>query len=208
MGIYLRLFLGGLLLSLLAACASMPDGKTDSRRAQSAAQLAKVQTPSVEQPFHRQGRFAVHAERMNDKSEAVQGGFNWYDNGQQLVLELRNPLGHVMAQLQVDERGAWLQEPRAGMRYGDSADALAQEIFNQPIPVEGLRYWLRGAVGSQASDIRADDQGRLEQARDQGWRITLEEYDAQGPKRLFLVFHQGGQRITVRVVVDADPEVQ
>src|SRR5690625_4820129 len=208
MGIYLRLFLGGLLLSLLAACASMPDGKTDSTRAQSAAQLAKVPSPSAEQPFHRQGRFAVHAERMNDKPEAVQGGFNWYDNGQQLVLELRNPLGHVMAQLQVDDRGAWLQEPRAGMRYGESADALAQEIFDQPIPVEGLRYWLRGAPSPQASDIGPDDQGRLEQARDQGWRITLNEYDAQGPKRLLLVFHQGGQRITERIVIDADPQVQ
>lgn len=208
MGIYLRLLLGGLLLSLLAACASLPGDKTDPEQAQSAAQLARVSMPSVEQPFHRQGRFAVHAERMNDSPEAVQGGFNWYDNGQQLVLELRHPLGHVMAQLHVDERGAWLQEPRAGTRFGDSANALAQEVFNQPIPVEGLRYWLLGTVGPQANDIRADELGRLEHARDQGWRITLQEYDAQGPKRLLLVFQQGGQRITVRVVVDAVPEGQ
>src|SRR5690625_7177625 len=106
MGIYLRLFLGGLLLSLLAACASMPDGKTDSTRAQSAAQLAKVPSPSAEQPFHRQGRFAVHAERMNDQPEAVQGGFNWYDNGQQLVVELRYPWGHGQSQRQREWYGA------------------------------------------------------------------------------------------------------
>lgn len=208
MSIYLRLFLGGVLLGLLAACAGIPSSETNTQQAQTTAHKKEMPPLSSEQPFHRQGRFAVHAEQMNDKPEAVQGGFSWYDNGKQLVLELRNPLGHVMAQLQVDERGAWLQEPRAGMRYGESANALAQEIFNQPIPVEGLRYWLRGYTGSGASDIRYNSQGQLEQARDQGWRIELSEYDAQGPKRLFLVFHQGGQRITVRVIVDADPEVQ
>ncbi|HLS17455.1 MAG TPA: lipoprotein insertase outer membrane protein LolB [Paenalcaligenes sp.] len=205
---YLRLLFGGLLLAVLAACAGIPSDRSGTAQDQKAAALAEIPPISAEQPFHRQGRFAVHAERMNDKPEAIQGGFSWYDNGDQLVLELRNPLGHVMAQLQVDERGAWLQEPRAGMRFGESADALAQEIFDQPIPVEGLRYWLRGAPSPQASDIGPDDQGRLEQARDQGWRITLNEYDAQGPKRLLLVFHQGGQRITVRIVIDADPQVQ
>src|SRR5690625_3842154 len=205
---YLRLLFGGLLLAVLAACAGIPSDRSGTAQDQKAAALAEIPPISAEQPFHRQGRFAVHAEQMNDKPEAVQGGFSWYDNGKPLVLELRNPLGHVMAQLQVDERGAWLQEPRAGMRYGESANALAEEIFNQPIPVEGLRYWLRGYTGAGASDIRYNSQDQLEQARDQGWRIELSEYDAQGPKRLCLVFHQGGRRITVRVIVDADPEVQ
>lgn len=195
----------------LSACAGLPKEGASGGGAGSAATSAKLPTLpalSAEHPFHRQGRFAVHAEQMGQNPEAVQGGFHWYDDGQQLLLELRNPLGNTMAQLQVDERGAWLQDTQAGMRFGHSADALAREVLKQPIPVEGLRYWLRGGVSPQATNLRFETGAQLEQAHDQGWRVVLNQYDAQGPKRLLLVFNQGGQRITVRIAVDADPDVQ
>lgn len=200
MSTYLRVWFSIGIVSLLAACAGLPGGTADT--AGLGAQTPQRQTA---QPLHRQGRFAVHAERMHDKSEAVQGGFSWYDDGTQLVLELRNPLGQVMAQLQVNEQGAWLQEPRAGMRYSPSANALAEEIFNHPIPVEGLRTWLRGQVSADARERRFNAHQKITQAYDQGWRIELSDYDDLGPKRLLLVFHQGAQRITVRIVIDALP---
>lgn len=186
-------------LLLLAACAGTPTGPGPATES-----MRTLPEPTVEQPFERQGRFAVHAEIHDQNPDAVQGAFQWYDNGEQLVLELRNPLGQVMGKLQVNEQGAWLQDNRAGMRFAQSADELAREVFGQPVPVEGLRDWLRGAVSPQASEQRLDGTD-LHQARDQGWRLTLSDYDAQGPTRLLLVFHQGAQRITVRIVIDEVP---
>jgi len=194
---YLRC-LACMLFFFIAACASSLE--------QAADQIQFVQTPiSPSQPFKREGRFAVHAEQFDQSMQAVQGRFSWYDDGQQLVLELRNPLGHVMAQLQVNEQGAWLQEPRAGMRYAQDADALAEEIFEQPIPVQGLRFWLRGLASHQVKKPRYESARQLVSANDQGWRLNLSNYDALGPQRLLLVFQQGGQRVTVRIVIDGEP---
>lgn len=187
------------LFVLLTACSSLPTGSASDPGASRAAQ--QVYQPTRAQPFERQGRFAVHAEGHDQSTDAVQGAFHWIDNGDQLVLELRNPLGQVMGKLQVNDRGAWLQDHRASMRYASNADELAQEIFGQPIPVQGLRDWLRGASSQNARDQKYEG-GHLNQARDQGWRLTLTDYDALGPKRLFLVFQQGAQRVTVRIVID------
>ena len=186
--------------ALLTACSSLPTGPASESETARAAQ--QVYQPTTAQPFERQGRFAVHAQGHDQSTDAVQGAFHWYDNGEQLVLELRNPLGQMMGKLQVNDRGAWLQDNRAGMRYASSADELAQEIFGQPIPVQGLRAWLRGASSADAREQQYEG-GHLAQARDQGWRLTLSDYDARGPKRLFLVFQQGAQRVSVRIVIDA-----
>lgn len=183
---------------LLTACAGGPQ---QAERGLQSPTAVTVQQPTPAQPFERQGRFAVHAEAHDQNPDAVQGAFQWYDDGTQLVLELRNPLGQVMGKLQVSEQGAWLQDNRAGMRFAQSADELAQEIFAQPIPVEGLRDWLRGAVSGQAQGLSYAG-NQLVQARDQGWRLSLSDYDAHGPTRLLLVFQQGTQRITVRIVID------
>src|SRR5690625_7016060 len=66
---YLRLLFGGLLLAVLAACAGIPSDRSGTAQDQKAAALAEIPPISAEQPFHRQGRVAVHAERMNDKPE-------------------------------------------------------------------------------------------------------------------------------------------
>src|SRR5690625_6774310 len=102
---YLRLLFGGLLLAVLAACAGIPSDRSGTAQDQKAAALAEIPPISAEQPFHRQGRFAVHAERMNDKPEAIQGGFSWYDNGAQLVLVLRILMWQFLVMWKVVESG-------------------------------------------------------------------------------------------------------
>jgi len=195
----LRLWLVALGLAVLAACSSLP--QSESARPE----FVGAQ-PTPAQPFQRQGRFAVHAQSHGEPPQAVQGGFSWRDDGEQLQLELRNPLGQTMAQLRVGAEGAWLFQEGQPQRFAPSADSLAQEIFQQPVPVEGLRDWLRGQLGPAANDIRLDDDGRASEARDRGWRLELSRYDQQGPGRLLLVFQQGSQRITVRLVIDGAPE--
>src|SRR5690625_808504 len=75
----------------LSACAGLPKEGASGGGAGSAATSAKLPTLpalSAEHPFHRQGRFAVHAEQMGQIPDAVLGGLHWYADRELVFIEL------------------------------------------------------------------------------------------------------------------------
>src|SRR3546814_21058437 len=75
---------------------------------------------------------------------AVQGGFAWYDDGVGMELDLANPLGSTLARVEVTPAGATLFRSDGTTQQARTADALVAQVLGSPIPVEGLRDWLRG----------------------------------------------------------------
>ena len=150
-----------------------------------------------EEHFTRSGRFALSVETLSGDKEAVQGSFQWEESPQQLQLDLSNPMGTVLARVVVAPNGAALQYPNGEVEYASSPDALVEQLLGYAIPVEGMRYWLRGqpaagAVGSNQPSYLEQDQ----------WRVNLKRYDEQGPRLLQMYRTQAQQAISVRVVVD------
>ena len=183
-----------LLTALVTACATPPPiTPPDAGIAQS-------------QALSRTGRFAVHVDDVTGKTEAVQGGFAWYDMGRSgLALDLNSPLGAAMARVEVDTTGAaTLTEANGVQTVAESADELVAQVLGSPIPVTGLRYWLRGQLAPQpaAQDLQRDSAGRPVAFSQAGWKVRVTDFDALGPVRMSLQRSEPGNRvINVRLVM-------
>lgn len=168
-------------------------------------------TPSVDQQQiteqTRIGRFAVLAfdKREGVNKDAVQGGFVWRDLGTNLVLDLTNPLGSTLARVEVsDFQSVLINSAGQRMVAPSPDDLLARVLDGRPLPVSGIRYWVKGELmpTAQALGVTHDEQGRLLTAEQNGWQISLSEYDAKGPTRMHLQRNEPAERISVRLSVD------
>lgn len=185
-----RVLAGLFLLALLAACASP----------------ARIQDTSSQTVLERTGRFAASVSYADGRQEAVQGGFAWNDSGRRLLLDLANPMGSVLARVTVQSGRAQLERADGSTETASGPDALIEQVLGSPIPVSGLRYWLRGELltGTDVNNIERDDQGRLAAFTQGGWNVQLPRYDSVGPLLLRLSRHEAGRSISVRLVVDAN----
>lgn len=179
----------GFLCLFLSACATPPQVRTG------------VSGPA----FERAGRFALSVDNFNGKQEAVQGGFVWQDSGRVLVLDLLNPLGNILARVQVLPGQATLTRSNGATEQAEHPDALVELVLGSPIPVAGLRDWLQGHTGSgQLVGLEKNDSGQPVSFNQNGWRVQLSRYDAQGPTLLQLNRNDANRTISVRLAVNSN----
>ncbi|MGB6008136.1 outer membrane lipoprotein LolB [Castellaniella sp.] len=138
--------------------------------------------------FERVGRFAVNLQPLAQPPYAAQGGFSWRDDGRALRLDLSNPLGSVLARIRVEPGVSVLERADGSRESAPSPDALLTQVWGHPMPVAGLRYWIRGQAepGGVVSGIQRDERGRPTALRQDGWDVRLSDYDEQGPLRVRL----------------------
>ncbi|TAM91014.1 MAG: outer membrane lipoprotein LolB [Candidimonas sp.] len=153
--------------------------------------------------FSRSGRFAVNVSDNSGEPRAVQGGFSWLDEGGNQRLDLANPLGSTLARVDITPAGAVLLRADGTREFAQNADALVAQVVGGPIPVEGLRTWLRGRTDGRARDLKTGAGGKIESFLENGWSVRLTNYDALGPRLLVLRRADAGTRIVVRLVIDS-----
>jgi len=181
--------LAGLCGLLLAACATP----------------GKITSENGGQAFDRTGRFAVTVAYRDGRQDAVQGGFAWHDTGSKLVLDLANPLGSVLARVQVSPGMAVMTRSNGDTESAADADGLVAKVLGSPIPVSGLRDWLRGQTGAApVSGLRKNEGGQPIEFRQAGWQVALSRYDNLGPRLLRLSRGEADRDISVRLVVDGE----
>lgn len=178
----------GLVVALLGACATPQ----------------KIGQQAADGVFERTGRFALSVTHTGGKQEAVQGGFAWHDSGRELMLDLANPLGSTLARVQVLPGQSVLTRSNGSTERAQHPDALVELVLGSPIPVAGLRDWLRGQTGNAAvADLKKDTQGKISSFSQQGWRVQLSRYDATGPALLQMNRNDASRTISVRLVIDS-----
>ena len=157
--------------------------------------------------FSRVGRFAITVTHNDGKTEAVQGGFAWRDDGRRYQLDLTNPLGSTEARVEGRPGSALLLRADGSRLRADDPDTLVEDALGSPVPVGGLRVWLHGQLmANRADNLKRDSQGRPESFGQDGWQARLSRYDAQGPRLLELRREEARRAISVRLVVDTpDP---
>ncbi|SHH04545.1 lipoprotein insertase outer membrane protein LolB [Pollutimonas bauzanensis] len=177
----------GLLCLLLAACATPP----------------RIDKGAPGQAFDRSGRFAVSVNYADGRRDAVQGGFAWHDTGRALMLDLANPLGNTLARVQVEPGLATLTRSNGSIEQAEHPDTLVELALGSPIPVGGLRDWLQGRTGKgSVAGLEKNGGGQPASFSQDGWRVQLSRYDAQGPTLLQLNRSDANRAISVRLVVD------
>lgn len=154
--------------------------------------------------FSRTGRFALTITDESGRPQAVQGGFSWLDKNGRFVLDLTNPLGSTEARVEGRPGAASLTRADGRRLQASDPDALAAEAFGGPVPVIGMRNWLRGrAPGNpEPDDMVLDDQGRPTSFVHGEWRVKLSRYDTLGPQLLVMERIEPGRRIVLRIVIN------
>jgi len=195
---YTRLTAICLVAATLAACSTVPT------------QPSASQAAHADGTFERSGRFALtvydrSAERNRD---SVQGGFTWLDTGAVLTLDLTNPLGSTLARVVVADNQAVLTRSNGQRTVASDPDALVAEVLGSPIPVSGMRNWLKGQRNSLGNGQRMAGQAGAAQGAqtfdEAGWRVNMSDFDSKGPTRLNFERTMAGDRITVRVVTESE----
>ncbi|AEC20664.1 outer membrane lipoprotein LolB [Pusillimonas sp. T7-7] len=153
--------------------------------------------------FDRTGRFALNVQNFGGQRDAVQGGFAWHDDGRMLILDLANPLGSTLARVEVSPGQAVMTRSNGEQERAEHPDALVELVLGSPMPVAGLRDWLRGQTGQdRTDDVQKNDAGQITEFRQNGWRVQLSRYDDQGPRLLQLNRNDSNRNISLRLVVD------
>lgn len=182
-----RYLLIGLLLSLLAACAGP---------------VSQLVSPT--DVFSRAGRFALNYHAPLEKPYAAQGGFSWLDDGQELTIDLNNPMGSIIARVLINENQSILTYANGDIQTAATPDDLLAAIWGHAIPVTGLRYWVQGKTlpNTLLTDVKRNDNGKLTSFEQLGWQVQLDNYDALGPKKIRLLRLDGQTRLNLRFVIN------
>ncbi|TEA77526.1 outer membrane lipoprotein LolB [Allopusillimonas ginsengisoli] len=158
----------------------------------------------VAAPFERTGRFALNVGYANGQRDAVQGGFAWLDSGKRLRLDLANPVGSTLARIDVTPARAVVTRSDGSTEQAADADGLVEMALGSPLPVSGLRDWLRGRTGQggQVSNLEKNSQGQITGFTQDGWRVRLSRYNDQGPGLVQLNRDDSSRSISARLVID------
>ena len=140
-----------------------------------------------------QGRFSAITEPVaadgfspsRDK-ESVSGQFNLSQYlGNELILELANPLGLAVARLRVAKGQALLQIANQVDRQANDLDTLTEQAMGWRVPVDKMANWLNGKSNGPDDQAVFDASGRLTETTDRGWRLTVGAWRDDGkPQRL------------------------
>lgn len=177
---------------LAAGCAVTPE----AARAPQA-----VRPATCEGDIELGGRFSVRY-TQDGREEALHGGFAWRQIGERIDVALLSPVGQTMATIEVTPKGAALTEAGKPPRRALDADALAATELGWPLPVAGLKEWLRGcALDASGRRFVASPQDDSVTTHN-GWRIRyvswLESAAGLLPRRIDL---ERGE-VNLRLVID------
>ena len=120
-----------------------------------------------------QGRLSVQADQ-----ESWLLKLHWSQNHDYYEWHLLAPFNQGSYVLQHNERGTCLQDQEHIVQCAEDAEQLLQQSFNWKIPLGGLKYWVRGLSNPDVPIEHQlfDEQGRLKDIQQSGWRISILRY--------------------------------
>jgi outer membrane lipoprotein LolB len=182
-------------LLTLAACTTLHPG--------SEAGTGPGATPAPDMELT--GRISVRYHTLStDHEETVFASFDWSEHGQDVDLDLLNPLGQTIARVRSTPQASTLTLSNGRVYSGATPEALTSEVLGWTLPVQGLRAWLRGQRASQDTPAASPDPDGNERLVENGWTIVYPSgTDASAPRRLNLSYPGPGIALDLRIVVDS-----
>ncbi len=121
------------------------------------------------------------------KDQSASFNLSWLQNGaDQYEMNIKNPLtGSIMAYLKGNRGDVTLQAN--GKTYKDaSAERLLQGQLGVSLPLEGMKYWVRGVPSpdSPVAAVKLDALGRPEMLQQAGWLVEYTGWNGNDWKAL------------------------
>ena len=129
----------------------------------------------------------------------------WQQKDEDYQIVIHGPFGAGKVKLLGNKDGVLLKDSDEQTFYADNPEDLLFEQTGVHMPVEGLRYWVLGLIGSQQiKPPKLDDQGRLAYLEDKNWKVNFKRYTSVSgmnlPRKIFI--KNPDEDIDVRLVVD------
>lgn len=157
--------------AILAGCVSQPSS-TATPRLQWQTHNARMLNL---QDWHLEGKLGYRS-NGNGGSARV----DWRQLGERFDVHLSGPFGAGITRIHGDDGGAVLSQAGRGDRLAPTPSALTEELFGWTLPVEQLRYWVRGVPDPHlpVAAFRVDAAGTLSYLQQQGWQLRFSDYGA------------------------------
>lgn len=189
-------WLGPALAVGLAGCAAVPEPATGPE-VESAWQEHRERVAAVEQ-WSLVGRVAV---RRGDEGWSAQ--LRWRQRGARYDLRLSAPLGQGGVRLEGGPDGVVVRTSRGDRYAAEQAGPLLARWIGGDVPVEALRYWVRGLPQPGVPVTRSiDAQGRLIELHQRGWSVEYDDYTEAGDVALPRKLTVRDDELRVRLVID------
>lgn len=183
-----------LALALLTGCATPP---TSSPAAQSA-WVARQPILAKLSHWRTVGRIGV----VNEQ-DGWHANFQWDQQGPAYRIDLIGPLGQGRVVVQGDAEKVSIQTQDGQNWTASDADALLEQSLGVRLPVNGLRYWVRGLPEPGATPVlETDAEGRLTRLEQNGWIIDYSAYTPTGRIELPARMVARRSELSVKLVIE------
>lgn len=120
------------------------------------------------------GRIGVVNER-----DGWHASFQWNQQGSNYRMDLIGPLGQGRVIVQGDTETVHIQTQDGQNWTAPDADTLLEQSLGVRLPINGLRYWVRGLPEPGFPPVmQLDAEGRLLRLEQNGWIIDYPDYTA------------------------------
>ncbi|GAB3027365.1 MULTISPECIES: lipoprotein insertase outer membrane protein LolB [Oleiagrimonas] len=188
-----HLLLGAAILAL-AACAPV---RIKGDHAMLGAQQAREAKLSARNHWTIQARLAV-----TDGKHGGSGSLTWTQNGDRYDFTLRAPVTGRSFRLRGGPDGAELDGLDQGTLYGVDAEHLLARALGWRVPLQQLRYWVKGlrAPGGKAK-LRFGENHLPSLLQQNGWNVEYRDWfagsDPSVPRKVFA--SMGNYRVRVSI---------
>ena len=145
------------------------------------------------------GRISVYAE-----DKAWHASLYWQQSSDGFSLKFIGPIGQGSVYLDGDRDGVVLKDSEGARYAASTAEELMQYYLGWQVPVTGLRRWALGLPQEGVPEgHELDEQGRLAELRQDGWRVRYRRYGEHQARELPEKIFMDKQGLDVRVVIDS-----
>jgi outer membrane lipoprotein LolB len=148
--------------------------------------------------FAAEGRLSLVTRLSAAEPKQMSARFVWAETDRLTQVDLLSPFGEILARLRVGAHSSELQS-KQGIETAANPEQLVEKYFGAPLPVTGLRYWMRG-------QDKAGRQHAPQSFEEDGWRMEYTQMSLENSAWPRIIFLQRqlpqGASVEVRLVID------
>lgn len=162
----LKLLALALTALLLASCATQKVSPT-----------APDQSPTRLTTWRIEGKLGFRSPEKNGSA-----WINWSQDNNNYLMQLNGPFGAAATRISGDHNHAILSQSGREDVSASSGEELTAWLFGWPLPVEQMRYWVKGiaAPSPKPQSIVTTPEKLLSSLTQKGWHLVYSDYRQEG----------------------------
>lgn len=179
------------ILLLWTGCSEAPKKVATNQEPTSTAWVSRKTKLQRLDQWEISGRLSIVSQPQDQPAENIQASFHWQQQPAYSTLYMVGPVGQGAVRIEEHAGSGVILTDQKGERHeAYDASELLQMYTGWQIPVEGLRYWIRGIPipNLPAEDQRFNQEGQLENLTQDGWEIRFLDYRLEPPTGTMLPY--------------------